>query len=152
MQRNKQTIKSVQNCCIFGWPSRNELSRELMEIPKLSCILQKHESWYPQRWDWKLLTKFIMVIKAYSNASYKLLLQFGGQEFLQLQNTLYSLVKKNLQLMMTALPNYPWEWIAVDLFELKGCHYLLVADYFSRFIEVQKLILTTMTVWNEGIC
>ena len=40
-------------------------------------------------------------------------------------------------------PSYPWEHIAADLFELKGTNYLLVADYFSRFVEVQKLAITT---------
>ena len=46
-------------------------------------------------------------------------------------------------LMTTSLPNYPWERIAADLFEVKGSHYLLVADYYSRFVEVQKLTTTT---------
>ena len=46
-------------------------------------------------------------------------------------------------LMTTPLPNYPWERIAADLFKLKGSQYLLVADYYSRFVEVQKLTTTT---------
>lgn len=46
-------------------------------------------------------------------------------------------------MIITPLPNYPWERIAADLFELKGSTYLLVADYYSRFIEVQKLTTTT---------
>ena len=36
--------------------------------------------------------------------------------------------------------------IAAELFELKGANYLLVADYYSRFVEVQKL--TTITSSN----
>ena len=46
-------------------------------------------------------------------------------------------------MIITPLPNYPWERIAADLFELKDSPYLLVADYYSRFIEVQKLTTTT---------
>ena len=46
-------------------------------------------------------------------------------------------------LIGTPLPNYPWEQIAADLFELKGIDYLLVVDYFSRFVEVVKLNTTT---------
>ena len=46
-------------------------------------------------------------------------------------------------MIITPLPNYPWERIAADLFELKGSPYLLVADYYSRFVEVQKLTTTT---------
>ena len=45
--------------------------------------------------------------------------------------------------MTTPLPSYPWECIAADLFELKGTNYPLVVDYFSRFVEVQKLTTTT---------
>jgi len=33
-------------------------------------------------------------------------------------------------LMPTALPEYPWQVIGSDLFELKGINYLLIVDYF----------------------
>ena len=46
-------------------------------------------------------------------------------------------------LMPTPLPRYPWERVATDLFEQKGITYLLVIDYFSRYIEVQSLTSTT---------
>ena len=42
-------------------------------------------------------------------------------------------------MLTTPLPSYPWEQVAADLFELKHCNYLLVVDYYSRFVEVQKL-------------
>ena len=37
------------------------------------------------------------------------------------------------------LPDYPWQMVATDLFELKGDLYLLAVDYFSRYPEVYKL-------------
>ena len=48
---------------------------------------------------------------------------------------------------MTAseLPDYPWQKVGADLFELEGIKYLLLVDYFSRFIEVVKLTSTTST-------
>ena len=46
-------------------------------------------------------------------------------------------------LLQSSLPDYPWERVATDLFELKGITYLLVVDYYSRYIEVQKLTSTT---------
>lgn len=46
-------------------------------------------------------------------------------------------------LLVTSLPNHPWEKVAADLFQLKGSVYLVVVDYFSRFIEVQQMTSTT---------
>ena len=42
-------------------------------------------------------------------------------------------------LISTPPPSHPWEFIATNLFELKNSTYLLTVDYYSRFVEVQKL-------------
>ena len=47
--------------------------------------------------------------------------------------------------MPIPLPEYPWQVIGSDLFEMKGSQYLLIVDYFSRFPEVVKLQATTST-------
>ena len=49
-------------------------------------------------------------------------------------------------LISTPLPSHPWEHTATDLFELKSSTYLLTVDYYSRFVEVQKLNSTTSSV------
>ena len=46
-------------------------------------------------------------------------------------------------LISSDLPSYPWEKVASDLFEMNKCTYLLVVDYFSKYVEVQKLSTTT---------
>ena len=48
-------------------------------------------------------------------------------------------------LMPTVLPDFPWQVVGSDLFELKGIHYLLIVDYYSRYPEVVKLSSTTST-------
>ena len=45
--------------------------------------------------------------------------------------------------MPSKLPSYPWEKVGTDLFELDNVPYLLVVDYFSRYIKVLKLKNTT---------
>jgi hypothetical protein len=46
-------------------------------------------------------------------------------------------------LLPSSLPSYPWEKVASDLFELKGVTYLLVINYYSRHVVIQKLTSTT---------
>ena len=46
-------------------------------------------------------------------------------------------------LLQSELPSHPWERVAADLFQLNNTVYLLVVDYYSRFMEVQKLTSTT---------
>ena len=45
-----------------------------------------------------------------------------------------------------SLPSYPWQKLASDLFDFKGAHYLIVADYYSKFPVVRKLNSTTSSV------
>ena len=46
-------------------------------------------------------------------------------------------------LKTTPLPDRPWQRIAADLCEIKGDKYLIMIDYFSRFIEIMKMNSTT---------
>ena len=42
-------------------------------------------------------------------------------------------------LIATPFPQLPWQKVGVDLFTWKGAKYLLLMDYYSRYIEVAKL-------------
>ncbi len=46
-------------------------------------------------------------------------------------------------MIASTLPELPWQKVGTDLFEWKGNTYLLIVDYYSRFIEVAKLNHTT---------
>jgi len=46
-------------------------------------------------------------------------------------------------LLPTQFPKLPWQKVASDLFTIKSVNYLLVIDYFSRYIEVAKLTQET---------
>ena len=50
-------------------------------------------------------------------------------------------------MISSVLPEYPWQKVGSDLFELNGTTYVLVVDYFSRYLEVVKLTsLTSLSV------
>lgn len=49
----------------------------------------------------------------------------------------------------TDTPNYPWQRVGMDLFVWKGHTYLLVVDYYSRWIEIAHLREPTATVVVE---
>ena len=46
-------------------------------------------------------------------------------------------------LITSPLPSLPWQKVATDLFERRGSKYLLIVDYFSRYIEFSKLTRET---------
>jgi hypothetical protein len=45
--------------------------------------------------------------------------------------------------MCSEFPNRPWEKVASDLFEHNKQSYLLVVDYYSRYIEIARLHSTS---------
>ena len=50
-------------------------------------------------------------------------------------------------LYVQPLPARPWSKVGADLFELHGKHYILLVDYYSNFVEIEKLeSLTTSGV------
>ena len=46
-------------------------------------------------------------------------------------------------MMCSEFPNRPWEKVASDLFEHNKQSYLLVVDYYSRYIEIARLHRTS---------
>jgi hypothetical protein len=42
-------------------------------------------------------------------------------------------------MMSYPIPRHPWQIVAADCFEIKGTHYLVLADFYSDFIEICKL-------------
>ena len=46
-------------------------------------------------------------------------------------------------MLQSSLPTHPWEKVGADLFQLKDSTYLIVVDYYSRYMEIQKLTSIT---------
>lgn len=46
-------------------------------------------------------------------------------------------------LIQSTVPDQPWQKVGIDLFEWSKKNYLLIVDYFSRYIEVAELKVTS---------
>ena len=44
-----------------------------------------------------------------------------------------------MPILQPELPTRPWEKIGTDLFEYKEQNYLMIVDYYSRYIIVRKI-------------
>ncbi|CAB1347458.1 unnamed protein product [Coregonus sp. 'balchen'] len=54
-------------------------------------------------------------------------------------------------MMATELPKWPWQKVGADMFYWKNDTYLLVVDYYSRFIEIAKTPITTSAGVINGL-
>ena len=48
-------------------------------------------------------------------------------------------------------PEYPWQRVEADLFELNRINYLVVVDYFSHYFRVVKLTSTALCAVIEAM-
>lgn len=51
----------------------------------------------------------------------------------------YKKANSKESLLPQEVPNGAWEQLGIDLFEFKNCHWILVIDYYSKYVEVAKL-------------
>ena len=61
----------------------------------------------------------------------------------RVQNCKILVHRRKEPLLSTPLPQYPWQIVAFDLFEINGVNYLLVVEFFSQYPEIKKLSSTT---------
>ena len=54
----------------------------------------------------------------------------------------YDLRQSKESFISHAVPNRPWAKVGADLFQFRGKEYLVLSDYFSNYVEVEKLPTT----------
>ena len=53
-------------------------------------------------------------------------------------------VQKTERIMPSTFLESPWQKVAMDLFEWEKLTYIIIVDYYSRFIEIAKLDKATI--------
>lgn len=152
----------VQKYCLTGWPEKHLVEPDLLPYWKVRGCLTLHN-------DLLLYNRRIVVPVALRRETMeKIHAGHQGMErcCLRLRSSVWwpgartqmmQMVQqcavcakaanhtKKEPLMTSPLPAYPWQIVGSDLFEVKGVHYLLTVDYFSRYPEIVKLPATTST-------
>ena len=157
-QHNDPTCSEVINYCKTKWPEQHAMKSELKPYWQLRAQLSLHN-------DILLFRDRIVVPQTLRHRTMEKIHQ-GHQGITRyrlrvkslvwwpgITNEIDSYVKQcphceqyvpqaREPLITTPLPSYPWERIGADLFELDKAAYLIVIDYFSRYLEVVKLTST----------
>eukprot|EP00731_Ephydatia_muelleri_P021495 Em0014g86a len=116
---------AVITYCKFGWPVKANLSPNLKPYWMVRAKLTLHHD--------LLLYGSRIVIPQGLRQETMLKIHQGHQES----------TPPVEPMIASKLPDYPWQKVGADLFELEGIKYLLLVDYFSRYIEIVKLTSTT---------
>ena len=158
-QSSDSICSKVKGYCTSGWPKKHLIEAELLPNWKTRNSLTLHNG---------LLLYNSRLVVPHSLQQETLEKIHGGHQGIERCRTLtnssvwwpgvsQSIAEKihkcttcakesvpNMEpLLTTPLPDYPWQMVGSDLFEMSGEHYLLVVDYFSRFPEIAKLTSTT---------
>ena len=159
-QKQDSICSKLMEFCNSGWPKRNTLKGNLNKYWQFRASLTIND-------DLLLFGSRIVIPESKQMETLEKIIHQGHQGFQKCRFRIVSAVwwpgvtkalenfiktcpvcqqtvlPKREPLMTTQLPNHPWEKLATDLFELKGSTYILLVDYYSRFVEVQKLNSTT---------
>ena len=157
IRRQQEVIKQVARYCLDGWPEKKKLpgtvkayshvSAELsvvkgvlmrgarvvipvsMRAEMLKKIHEGHQG----------ITKCICRERAHQSVWWPGLSKHIEELVQRCPTCCKEQIQRAEPLLTTPLPTLPWQRVAMDILEWKKCCYLLMVDYYSRFIDVTKL-------------
>ena len=141
------------------WPSRGEVSKELMQYWTVGTellyvdglLLYRNRIVVPKKLQRETLQKIHSGHQGIFKCCERVLTSVWWPGVLQQLKDFIKTCVECLQtasltrepLLQTPLPNHPWERVGADLYQFKGSVNLVVVDYFSRYVEIQKMTSTT---------
>ena len=158
-QSEDETLQTVFKYCEQGWPTKNSLSGNLKPYWSVKDELTIHNGSLlrasrivvPSSLQEEILQKLHEghqgIVK--TQLRVRTSVWWPGvsrqiQRFIQNCNTCCKSFQTQTEpLIPTELPSRPWQKLGSDLFEYKGATYILVVDYFSRYVEILRLSIST---------
>ena len=158
-QEADEACQQIVQFCQSGWPVKSSLSPEVKPYFPLSAELSVENNLLlrggrivippPLRKTYldKIHGSHLGITKCRERARQSVWWPGISKQLKELIQNCHKCLKAQKQrpqpLTPTSLPTLPWQKVASDLFEWKGATYLLVVDYFSRYIEIARLDRTT---------
>ena len=158
-QKQDDVCKQIEAYCQDGWPEKHELSGALRPYYPLRAeitienelLLRGSRIIIPASMRLEMLDKIHTghqgIKKCRERACQSVWWPGLSRQLEELVKTCTECVKAQKQraqpLVVSSFPDLPWQKVATDLFEWKGEHYLLIVDYYSRFIEIALLKRTS---------
>ena len=151
-QEDDEVCKRVKQYCLEGWPEKHAIPdavrpywRERGELTVVqNLILKGTRILIPSRLRLDVLDKIhqghLGITKCRERAKQSVWwpgLSSQVQDMVQRCRTcaMY-LMNRPEPLLPTSFPERPWQTLAADFFKCENVDYLLVVDYFSRYVEV----------------
>ena len=160
-QQEDRICRQLTEFCLTQWPQKRDLSPELRPYHSVAyemsvedgLLLRGNRMVIPHILRNDILkrihTGHLGIAKCRERARQGVWWPGLSAELEKLVNNCTECCKARIQspepLCPSPLPDLPFQKVASDLFELNGRTYLLLVDYYSRYVEIAKLSGTTAT-------
>ena len=154
-QEEDEICKEVITHCQVGWPDKKKLSGNVKQFYSIAAelsvenglLLRAGQLVIPTAMRRDVLKKIHTghqgITKCRERARQSVWWPGMSKELEEIVTNCQECIKYRSQraepLRPTPLPSLPWQKVGTDLFEWKKSVYLLIIDYYSRWIEVAKL-------------
>ena len=146
-QLTDPTCTAVRTYCITGWPSKQQLTDNLLPYWKVRGELSLYENlllygsriFVPTNLQNETLHKIHQGHQGIQRCLLRIASKAIESYVKNCPQCLKSYTPPKEPLLRSPLPNRPWQKVAADLFELNKSHYLLVIDYFPGFLKSSNL-------------
>ena len=154
-----ETCTQIKSYCLNGWPDRARLQGVIKKYQPVKdelsvthgLVLRGNRLVIPKSLQQEMLNKLHAghqgITKCRQRALQSIWWPAIGKDIEETVNRCMVCCTTRFQhaepLLSSEFPDYPWQRLASDLFEWKKSKYLLVIDYYSRYIEIARLSTAT---------